>query len=269
MPATTHIANLLRKLGLLRLAEYLRFRWQQQKYRKTNKAFRHAHPDEKFPPDYFVYETYRLDLNEYYKDGQVTAKEILAAIRTHIDVSKQGFAILDWGCGPGRITRHLPALLPRASVHGTDYNERYVNWCRQHLPGIQFSKNDIQPPLPYADAFFDAVIGISIFTHLSSAGHRAWIEELYRVSKPGAVIYITMQGVAYREKLLPVEKQQFDKGKLVTREKIREGNRLFSAFQPPAFVRQLIAGRFEIVVFIPAPIGNGEPGQDEWVLKKV
>jgi cyclopropane fatty-acyl-phospholipid synthase-like methyltransferase len=268
MPVTTRITNLLRKLSLLRLAENLRFRWQQWKYSKANKAFRQSHPHEKFPPDYFVYETYRLSLSDYYEDGKATAKEILSTIGNHIDLHRSGFAILDWGCGPGRITRHLPGLLPAASIHGTDYNERYITWCKQHLPGIEFSKNNIHPPLPYADAFFDAIIGISIFTHLSAAGHRAWLEELYRISKPGAIIFLTMQGSAYRGKLLPAEQQQFDRGELVTRENTREGNRLFSAFQPRVFVEHLVAGKFTIIDFIPAP-ATGEAGQDVWVLEKV
>lgn len=269
MPATTSIGNFLRKVGLLRFAETLRFRWQQWKCRKANEVFRKTYPAEKFPPDYFIYETYRLNLSDYYHDGRATAAEIIAVIGKYTDVHRPGFTILDWGCGPGRITRHLPALLPAATVHGTDYNDRYVNWCRQNLPGIHFSKNDIQPPLPFANAYFDAVIGISIFTHLSEAGHHAWVNELYRVCKPGAVIFITMQGAAYREKLLSFEQKQFDEGKLVTRENTREGNRLFSAFQPPAFVHQLIAGKFEVLSLIEATTTNGEPGQDEWVLKKV
>jgi SAM-dependent methyltransferase len=263
---TSRISNTLRKLRLLGLAEQLRYRLQQLKYRGVNRRFRRQHPGIAMPPDFFIYETYRLNLQEYYTDGKTVATEILSLLGQATNVQQASPAILDWGCGPGRITRHLPSLLPGAQVYGCDYNEEYIQWCQKNLPGIRFFQNGIDPPLALPADSIDAAIGISIFTHLSAKNHVAWIDELYRIMKKGGAAFITTQGDAYRPVLLPGELELFDKGELVIRENFREGNRLFAAFEPPAFMKQLIKDKFEVVQFIPAD--NTKPSQDCWVLRK-
>lgn len=263
------LSSILRKLHLLSAAEHLRFIVHQIKNRKANRSFKRKNPEIVFPPDYLIYETYKLDLKEYYYDGKETANEIIGLLQKHINLSIKGATILDWGCGPGRITRHLPALLPNATVFATDYNEVYVQWCGDNLKGINCSLNSLNPPTSYEDSFFDAIIGISIFTHLSLRNHIDWINELHRIIKPGGLAFITTQGVSYRPKLLAEEQLKFDKGELVTREDIKEGNRLFSAFQPPQFIKELITGKFEIIDFITPAIDNTTPAQDIWVFKKV
>jgi cyclopropane fatty-acyl-phospholipid synthase-like methyltransferase len=155
---------------------------------------------------------------------------------------------LDWGCGPGRIVRHLPASITGTEIHGTDYNQEYIDWCQRELDKIKFSVNHIDPPTNYLDSFFDAVIGVSIFTHLSEASHVAWMNELYRITKPAGIIFITTQGVAYRSKLTSTERSHFDKGYLVTRRYINEGNRLFSTFQPPEFIKRIVADQRKTTV---------------------
>jgi len=263
------ISAVLRRFHLLTVAETIRYRLQRKKFRRDNREFRLQNPTLTLPPDFFVYETYRLNLKEYYFDGQATAKEILYLMQAHRDLLKLGIRILDWGCGPARIVRHLPSLLPQAEIHGADYNNKYINWCRSELQGIKFTLNYIDPPMDYPDLFFDAVIGVSIFTHLSTARHISWISELYRITKPAGIIFITTQGIACRTKLTLRERSQFDKGVLVTRPYSREGNRLFSSFQPPEFMKKLLAGRFEVVDFFPAVTDEQEPSQDTWLLKKI
>jgi SAM-dependent methyltransferase len=264
---TSRISNTLRKIGLLGLAEQLRFRLQQWKYRRPNRQFRQQHAGVPMPPDFFIYETYRLNLQEYYDDGKTVATEILTLLGQATDLVQPSPALLDWGCGPGRITRHLQALLPGATVHGCDYNEKYIDWCTTHLAGIYFFQNGIDPPLQLPNDSIDALIGISIFTHLSANNHVAWINELLRVMKKGGAAFITTQGDAYRKVLLPAELALFDKGELVIRENFKEGNRLFAAFEPPVYMRQLVKDKFEVVQFIPAT-GN-KPSQDCWVLRKL
>jgi 2-polyprenyl-3-methyl-5-hydroxy-6-metoxy-1,4-benzoquinol methylase len=183
------LSSILRKLHLLNAAEYLRFLFHKFKYRQANAQFKKAHPSIVFPPDFLMYETYKLDLSEYYYDGKQAAGEIITAIGKYLDITQSGIKILDWGCGPGRIVRHLPELLPQATVYATDYNKKYVKWCSEKLKNIEISLNSIHPPLNYDSDFFDVAIGISIFTHLSAQNHVAWVDELWRIIKPGGCIY--------------------------------------------------------------------------------
>jgi 2-polyprenyl-3-methyl-5-hydroxy-6-metoxy-1,4-benzoquinol methylase len=262
------LSLVLRKLRLLNTAEYLRFLLHKLRFSRKNRAFKKEHPFIVFPPDFLIYETYKLNLSEYYYDGKQTAAEIVAMVGKNFNSAHPATKVLDWGCGPGRIVRHLPELLPHSSVYATDYNKVYVKWCGENLKNIQVSLNNIDPPTNYANSFFDLVIGISIFTHLTEQNHLAWIDELKRIIKPGGIAFITTQGESYRSKLLPVERQSFDNGKLVTREEIREGNRLFSAFQPPSFFNQLIKEKFEVVEFISSGTDITASVQDIWILKR-
>jgi len=82
-------------------------------------------------------------------------------------------------------------------------------------------------------------------------------------------VLITTQGEAYRSKFTPNEKEVFDAGQLVTRKYLNEGNRLYSSFQPTDFIKELIAGKFQIAEFIPGEMQNSEPSQDNWVLEKI
>jgi cyclopropane fatty-acyl-phospholipid synthase-like methyltransferase len=260
-------SSVLRKLHLLNLAEQLRFLLHKLKFNSKNIAFKKENPAIVFPPDFLIYETYKLNLSEYYYDGKQTATEIITTVGKNFSI-KPGSKILDWGCGPGRIVRHLPELLPQASVYATDYNDVYVKWCIENLENIQVSLNNIDPPLNYKNSFFDVVIAISIFTHLTEQNHFAWIDELKRIIKPGGIAFITTQGESYRSKLLSTERLKFDNGKLVTREEIKEGNRLFSAFQPPVFFQQLTENHFDLVEFISSGKDINPPVQDIWVLRR-
>lgn len=185
MTIKSYISGLLRKMNLLSPAEKTRFYLQKLKYRSENETFTKEHPDFILPPEYFIYETYRLNYKWYYEDGKNTAEEIVTLFSKYYDLSKPDKRILDWGCGPGRIVRHLPALLPNTEVYGTDYNEKYIKWCSENLKHINFSLNKIDPPMNFSNSFFDAIIGLSIFTHLSEKNHFEWINELYRISKFG------------------------------------------------------------------------------------
>lgn len=248
---------------MIGVIDKLRYSWHYLIYRHVNRKFVKAHPNVVIPPAYFVYETYRLNYNEYYYDGKETAREIISAVLEYNSAEKGCW--LDWGCGPARITRHFSGLLPAATVFGSDYNARYVNWCQKNIKGVNFTKNTLLPPFQFANNFFDCVIGISIFTHLPLNSHLQWFDELYRVLKKDGVLYITLQGEAFRHKLLSSERMAFDIGNTVERKVPNYGHRLFSSFHPHKAIYKIIEGKFSVLKIIE---GN-EPGiQDTWILKK-
>jgi hypothetical protein len=87
-----------------------------------NRTFLQNHPRLKFPPPYYIYETYRLNYQEYYEDGLETARELVDLVRKHKSLEGRW---LDWGCGPGRITRHLPGILENMRIYDS-YNSGYI-----------------------------------------------------------------------------------------------------------------------------------------------
>jgi SAM-dependent methyltransferase len=51
-----------------------------------------------------------------------------------------------------------------------------------------------EPPLPYRDHHFDLIINCSVFTHLDERLQDLWLAELQRVTRPGALLLLTVEG---------------------------------------------------------------------------
>lgn len=193
------------------------------------------------PPKFDVYDAYgKVNWQRYRESGLEVATYLTGLIRRHLRGTPD--AILEWGCGPGRVIRHMPGLFPFTRIYGTDLNERSVQWCRSHLPYISFYKNELIPPLPFDDNAFDVIYAHSVFTHLSKRRHYEWRDELLRVLKPGGILIVTVNGDTMMKKhLLPVERARYDTGQLVVRGGVAEGKKFFGAYHPPAFIRELFA----------------------------
>ncbi|GAA4372624.1 class I SAM-dependent methyltransferase [Hymenobacter koreensis] len=261
------LTNLLRQIGLMHAADRVRYGLMRYKNRHLNQAFRAANTGVKLPPDYLMYESFQLNYRKYYEGGRDTAAWVRDHLGKHLELRNQH--ILDWGCGPGRVIRHLPEVVGQGCRYtGTDYNAQSIEWCRQHLSGIEFLLNGIDPPLQAADAAFDAVYGISIFTHLSAQGHQRWYDELMRVTRSGGVLLFTTHGAAFREILTEAERATFDAGQLVIRSNVDEGHRVFAAFQPPSYLHHLFGQQAEVLEHIPGQRQGAAASQDVWLLRK-
>ncbi len=261
------ISNLLRKLRLIYLLDRVRFNIEKFRNRNVNRKFKKENPDIPLPPDYLIYESFQINYTKYFTESCDTAKEIAGYIQKHIQLKSK--KILDWGCGPGRVIRHLPEVIGNSCAYfGTDYNEKSIEWCSKNLPGIEFNRNSLEADLPYNDNFFDVIYGISIFTHLSKQLHFDWFNELLRVLKPGGIMFLTTQGYNYRAKLLQSELEKFDRGEVVIRGNVKEGHRTYSAFQPKDFMLQLFE-HVEILEHIETEPGNKSwLPQDIWMVRK-
>jgi SAM-dependent methyltransferase len=122
--------------------------------------------------------------------GLSDAWRVIALARHH---GWSGGRVLDWGCGHGRVARHLPGL-GLADVAGIDIDPFNVGWARDHLPGLQFTLGPQMPPTPYADRSFDLVYGISVMTHLVPDVQEAWLAEIARLLRPGGMALLTFAG---------------------------------------------------------------------------
>lgn len=100
--------------------------------------------------------------------------------------------ILDFGCGPGRLTRLLTELSPDVEVHGVDVDAELVAWADANIPEAQFVAGPHVPPLPYPDGFFDLVVNHSVFTHLDAEHQDLWLAELRRITRPGGLLLLTI-----------------------------------------------------------------------------
>ena len=234
--------------------------------KSKNEKFIRENPEIKLPPEYTLYEAYRLDYANYFEDGRNTAQWVAKELSLHLPVGQK--KILDWGCGPARVVRHMPELLQGAEIYGSDYNAKTIEWCKQNIPGVNFSVNSLAPPLSYQEKFFDAIYALSVFTHLSEENHFTWIKELYRILKPGGVLLITTQGNAFAGKLTSTEKETFNQGEIVVRGKVKEGHRTFSAFHPEKFMLTFFSDGWKLLKFEKGSVQDWGPQQDLWIVKK-
>lgn len=257
---------MLRKTHLISFAERARFYCSVAKSYRANRKFQKSHPGFKLPPVWVAYDAYSMcDWNQYYNSGMNSARFLADIIKKYVEICPGGLSVLEWGCGPGRIIRHLHPFFTNARIFGTDYNAETISWASSAIDRISFTVNQLAPPLPYAKESFDAIYCLSVFTHLSEAMHFAWFQELIRVTKPNGIVIFTTHGDRYKSKLLPSELKQYEEGRLVVRDKVLEGSRLFTAFQPPDFVRHHLAvshGVLEHITSTPILI------QDVWVIRK-
>jgi SAM-dependent methyltransferase len=176
-------------------------------------------------------------------------------------------AILDFGCGCGRVLRYWNAL-HRARMFGTDYSPKLIEWCRQHLPFVDVSVNRLAPPLAYEKAEFGLVYAFSVFTHLTEDLQVPWMQELARVVKPGGYILLSTHGESYSNRLNNGERRQFASGRLVVKNNVKApGSNTCSAYHPLAYVREELTPGLELVEHVPQG-AKGNPHQDLYVLRK-
>ncbi|MEM9168439.1 MAG: class I SAM-dependent methyltransferase [Pseudomonadota bacterium] len=206
-----------------------------------------------------------VDWRFFLASGEKTARyfaEIVDAAGGDFAASAR---VLDFGCGCGRVTRHLPALT-KAEIFGVDYNPRLVRWCADNLPGT-FSQNRLQPPLSFDDAAFDVVYLVSVFTHLKIATQNEWLDEFARIVKPGGFVIVTFhdedhpglsQVTLTREALLSA-------GAVALNDK-SEGANHCATFQTRAFLADQVGDRFEVVQISSSL--DSPPGQATALLRR-
>jgi SAM-dependent methyltransferase len=159
-------------------------------------------------------------------------------------------SVLDFGCGCGRLLRHLPKFT-KAKLFGCDYNPELVAWCAKNLPIAKLAVNSLEPPLPYSDGSFDFIYARSVFTHLPEKAQIEWMRELHRVLAPGGVLYFTMHGEQYFEQLTAHEAETVRNGGIVLHLSSEAGRNICTSFELPGYVETHILNGFHLLRFIP------------------
>lgn len=268
-PKLQRSQDILRKLGLLSAVEQVRFRLQLIKNRSDNHNFQAENPDFLLPPSHLAFDAHgHVNWRSYRESGLYVAENLAKVIQENCPPanSSPGLSVFEWGCGPGRVIRHLPSQLPTAEIHGSDYNPESIAWCKDHIPGVNFIENGLHPPLSLKNDFCDAVYAISVITHLSEPVCHEWIGELRRVIKPGGILILWSNGDCIEERLLPEERRQYQAGKFTERTQVQEGKKMYLSFHPPIWVRKSLLRQFEILKHYPGGFSGTE--QDIWVARK-
>ncbi len=235
--------SIARMAGVLPLVDAARF-WREKRRRADeNRIFLRKHPGFEPPPLWWMHDMYRhTSYRLYWGKGLDIAASFSERIDAH--VKAEHLRVAEWGCGLGRILRHMP---DRYEKTGFDYNADAIDWCSEHIKNATFFHNDLMPPLPAAAASFDSVYAFSVFTHLSPEAHDAWIADIARVLAPGGVFFALFHMKPRPGQLLPEEEVRFARGELVTRGGVKEGSRTYVAYHPESWLRHHLFHGWEIL----------------------
>lgn len=261
------LVKLLRATHLIEFADGLAALRAVQNCARANEDYRAAHPRRLFPNPALVYEvSAHAHLQSYDQSGQDHAHKIASFLKA-AELGETP-AILDWGCGPGRVLAHLPAALnkPGARFHGCDPNARAIAFARGAFPIVTFTQIGAEPPTPYPDHHFDAVYGVSILTHLSLPRAKAWLAELARLLQDGGVAILTSHGSEAAIRLSPERRMRFEAGDYVELAGAEIGSRTYVSYFNETAGRRLFAPYFaDVTCHTPSP--DSPIGHDIWVLR--
>jgi SAM-dependent methyltransferase len=168
--------------------------------------------------------------------------------------------VLDWGCGGGRTSRFLAHS--GADLYGVDIDADNVRWCSEHIKG-RFATIAPEPPTAFADNFFGAVCGISVFTHLTQHYEALWLAELHRIAKPGALLFLSILGnvAAARDNLLEEITSDadgfVDVGRNPGIDAVTQGSAYYrNVFHQPGYIARAWGRHFEILAIEEGIVGN-------------
>lgn len=255
----SRIADGLDRTRLLRPAERLREGWL---------SFR-AQDCESTAPDGLPLPPPRLrllvdgrsgDAGAFLSVGAQMCESIRDAVAAAGTPASEMRAVLDFGCGCGRVARHWrsSSVAQRDTrderrrqvgpeIYGCDYNRELVDWCAANLPEVRVAPNDLAPPLPYVTGSFDLIYTLSVFSHLDEPLQRAWLAEFRRLLRPGGLLVLSVLGERLRHRLGAEEQRRFDRGELVVQRPRMAGRNLCTVYHPDSYVTgSLLSGFSEV-----------------------
>jgi SAM-dependent methyltransferase len=101
-------------------------------------------------------------------------------------------SLLDFGVGAGRLARLFKGFSGR--YVGVDVDQEMIDWVKRHLPWVEAHRTEPLRRLPFPDGIFDAVVSVSVFTHMNERDHLFYLDELKRVTAPDARLLLTVCG---------------------------------------------------------------------------
>jgi hypothetical protein len=93
----------------------------------------------------------------------------------------------------------------------------------------------------------------------------AWMEELFRVIRPGGYLLISTHGEPYVDRLTKAEREQFASGRQIVLYAEGAGTGLCSTYTPAGYVERVLGRSFRYVSFMP----TAASGQDAHLMQKV
>jgi SAM-dependent methyltransferase len=128
-------------------------------------------------------------LKHYFRVGASISKELAGIFQLAPDSR-----LLDFGAGYGRLTRFLPGFFKGVEVQASEVKPESLQFLKEQfgIPGILHGTDP--ESFPYEK--FDAILALSVFTHLPEALFQSWLERLSGALKEGGQMMITWNDIS-------------------------------------------------------------------------
>ncbi|MGE3366425.1 MAG: class I SAM-dependent methyltransferase [Rhizobiaceae bacterium] len=122
---------------------------------------------------------------DYDKIGDIASDVVVHA------GAKDGMAVLDFGCGSGRVASALSRKVNLSRYLGTDVVQALLDYAQTKTPAHYVFKRETGLRFPAEDQAFDMAYAFSIFTHLLQTECYIYLLDMHRVLKPGGLAVIS------------------------------------------------------------------------------
>ncbi len=130
----------------------------------------------------------------YFEDGRHSADVLRRLIGGDTAVgNREDFSLLEFASGYGCVSRHLPAVFPRARILACDIHQAAVDFTAKEL-GIDAVLSKSAPLELNIGEEFDVVFALSFFSHMPDRTFGLWLHSLFRHVKPGGSLIFTAHG---------------------------------------------------------------------------
>jgi SAM-dependent methyltransferase len=144
-----------------------------------------------YPPEQLQRDTTGLSSEAALRQAHAFFEDVCDAAGRAGLVPGRDTRVLDFGAGWGRISRMFMRDVPLAGIHGIDVDPDFVALLDQSFGPGHFSVCTPFPPTALAAGSFDLIVAYSVFSHLSEAAARSWMQEFERLLRPGGVVAFT------------------------------------------------------------------------------
>jgi SAM-dependent methyltransferase len=142
----------------------------------------------------------------FHRGGLVDWRQLERGLRDGgYDFARPG-SVLDFGCGCARTLRFFGVYANTTTFCGADVDADAIVWCERHIDFARFAHVAFRPPTPFASETFQGMVSFSVFSHLSEELHLLWLEELQRITAPGAILVVSTQGERVMQLILDGER---------------------------------------------------------------
>ena len=177
-----------------RVREFVKLLLNQYQYLKVGILRLVGIVDFPVPPNSNMRRTSGATIKNYYSAALTTYSPVVTMARFYGVKFDASTKILDFGCGAGTQLMPMTRHFPDAQYFAVDVDPSSIEFVRKSYPKVDAYASGFMPPLKFPDKEMDLVYSSSTFSHFDLPTQRAWLKELFRITKPGGLVLPTMDG---------------------------------------------------------------------------